>query len=118
MLRFVVDESPGRAVADLLESLGHDVVNICSACPSADDADILSLALNDQRIVITNDKDFGELVFRSGKGHAGVLLFRLEDETATNRVKMAGIAVERYGSQLTGCFTVVTERTIRIRPMR
>jgi len=118
MLRFVVDESTGRAVADFLRASGCDVVGVSETMPEADDADILSLAVREDRIVVTNDKDFGELVFRSGKRHAGILLFRLEDESAANRVQMARITLERHGRQLAGCFTVVTEKTIRIRPMK
>jgi len=117
MMRFVVDESTGRGVAEFLRASGFDVTFVPETMPSADDVDILSFAVREQRIVVTNDKDFGELVFRSGMQHAGVVLFRLDDESAANRVRMAKIAVERYGRQMAGCFVVVTEETIRIRPM-
>ena len=118
MLRFVVDESAGRAVTDWLRAAGHDAIDVTATMPQADDADILSVAAREQRIVVTNDKDFGELVFHSGRTHAGILLFRLDDESAVNRVRMVRFAVERYGDQLAGCFTVVTEKTIRIRPKK
>ena len=117
MLRLVVDESTGRAVAEFLRGSGCDVVDVSETMPEADDADILSFAVQEERVVVTNDKDFGELVFRSGRIHAGVFLFRLEDESAANRLRMAAITLNRYGRQLAGSFTVVTEKTIRIRPM-
>jgi len=117
MLRFLVDEPSGGTVAGFLVSQGHDVVTVWDVMPQAQDVDILVCALREARIVVTNDKDFGELVFRSGQGHAGVLLFRLDDESAANRLRMARMTIERYGSRLAGSFTVVTERTIRLRPM-
>jgi predicted nuclease of predicted toxin-antitoxin system len=118
MLRFVVDESTGRAVAEFLRTSGCDVVAVAEIMPEADDRDILTLAAQEGRIVVTNDKDFGELVFRSGRIHAGVPLFRLEDESTANRARMARITMERHSRQLAGSFTVVTEKTIRIRPMK
>lgn len=72
-MRFIVDESPGVAVARYLQSTGHDVLYVGDIMPQADDDDILELALAERRILITNDKDFGELVFRGGFEHSGVL---------------------------------------------
>jgi len=115
MLRFVVDESTGRGVSQWLRDAGHDVVCITESMPETRDSDILDMAVRDRRIVVTNDKDFGELVFRSGKRHVGILMFRLADESSVNRVRMAALTVEQYGAQLVGAFTVVTETAIRIR---
>ena len=115
MLRFVVDESTGRAVSACLRNAGHDVVCVTESTPEARDSDILDMAVRDKRIVVTNDKDFGELVFRSGRHHVGILLLRLADESSENRVRLAALTVERYGAQLVGAFTVVTETAIRIR---
>ena len=73
-------------------------------------------ALRDARIVITNDKDFGELVFRSGQAHHGVVLLRLSDESVTNRVYVVKTLLEQYAARLAGRFTVATEGRVRIRP--
>ena len=116
MSRFLVDESTGRGVTDWLRTAGHDVICVTESLPEARDSDIMDLAVQDHRIIITNDKDFGELVFRSGRLHAGILLLRLNDESAANRVRMVSFVVENYESKLMGAFTVVTEKTIRIRP--
>ena len=116
MLRVLVDESTGRSVTEWLRSAGHDVVCVTESLPEAGDSDILNLAVRDQRLIITNDKDFGELVFRGGSAHAGILLLRLDDESSANRVRMVASVVENYEQRLMGAFTVVTEKTIRIRP--
>lgn len=64
---------------------------------------------------MTNDKDFGELICRSGLPHAGVVLFRLQDESAANRLRMIKEVLRSHGDRLEGNFVVVSERKIRIR---
>ncbi len=115
---FVVDESTGTAVAAFLRGLGHDVLSIVESMSQADDPDILKLAAAEKRIVVTNDKDFGELVFRSRKPHRGVILLRLRDESAENRVRVLASVLERCAERLSDSFTVATEGKVRIRPLR
>ena len=116
-MRFVVDESTGAAVADYLRRSGHDLLVVAEAMPQADDADILTRATAEERIVITNDKDFGELVFRSGQVHCGILLLRLRDESAASRVRVVKSVLDGYGDRLAGHFVVATERSVRVRPV-
>jgi predicted nuclease of predicted toxin-antitoxin system len=115
-MRFIVDESTGIAVVEFLRNSGHDVLAVAEIMRQADDPDILTLALNEVRVLITNDKDFGELVFRSGQTHHGVLLLRLHDESSTNRVRVVGFVLERYADRLLNYFVVATESRVRIRP--
>jgi predicted nuclease of predicted toxin-antitoxin system len=114
-MKFVVDESTGDAVTAELRKLGHDVLSIQEMFPGIDDPPILDIAVAEGRIAITNDKDFGELVYRSGLSHVGVLLFRLEDERASNRVRMMREVLQICGDKLKGNFVVATEQKIRIR---
>jgi predicted nuclease of predicted toxin-antitoxin system len=72
-MKFIVDESAGMAIAQYLRGIGHDVVAVAETIPQADDQTILIKAASESRVLITNDKDFGELVFRSGYAHHGVL---------------------------------------------
>jgi len=115
-MEFIVDESTGTAVVEYLRSAGHDVLAVYETMPQADDSDILARAVSEERIVVTNDKDFGELVFRSGQAHHGVLLLRLHDESAANRVRVVKAVLEQYADRLAGSFTVATDGSIRIRP--
>ncbi len=117
-MQFVVDESTGDAVAEYLRSSGYDVLVVAETMPQADDADILARATAEGRIVITNDKDFGELVFRSGQAHQGILLLRLHDESAANRVRVVKSVLDGYADRLAGYFVVATENSVRIRPVR
>jgi predicted nuclease of predicted toxin-antitoxin system len=110
----LVDESTGVAVVAYLRSAGHDVVAVAEAMPQADDSDILSYAANEGRVLLTNDKDFGELVYRDRRAHSGVVLMRLEDSTSTNRVRVVRAVLEQYADRLTGRFTVATDKGVRI----
>ncbi len=114
-MKFLVDESSGKSVAKSLKSLGHDVIYVHDWEVGAADPDILQKAVQQKRIVVTNDKDFGELVHRSGLEHAGVLLFRLQDEQIANRKRMILKVLEKCGDKLQGNFVVATEQKIRIR---
>ena len=117
-MRFIVDESTGTAVVEYLRSAGHDVVAVYEAMPQASDEAILARALAERRIVVTNDKDFGELAFRWEQRHAGVILLRSKEDSASQRVHLVRTVLEQFGTQLVDHFTVVTERTLRMRPMR
>lgn len=117
-MQFVVDESTGVAVAEYLRSSGYDVLVVAETMPQADDAAILTRARAEGRIVITNDKDFGELVFRSGQAHQGILLLRLHDESAANRVRVVRSVLDGYADRLAGHFVVATDKKVRIRPVK
>jgi len=114
-IKFLMDESTGASVAEYLRRAGFDVLFVGETMQQADDADILAQAAHENRILMTNDKDFGELVFRSGRTNAGVVLFRLQDESQDNRVRMAQIVAGEYPERLPGNFVVVTEKGIRVR---
>ena len=114
-MRLLVDESTGAAVVEYLRSVGQDVLAVAEEMPQADDPDILAHATREGRILITNDKDFGELVFRNGQAHSGVVVLRLQDESSANHMHTIEIVLEQYADRLAGRFTVATERGIRIR---
>ncbi len=116
-MKFLVDESTGLKVAEFLRKNGHDVLFVTEAMPQSDDQTILAKAKQDKRILVTNDKDFGELVFRSGEVSHGVILFRLSDERAANRVRVIKTVLQKYASRLANHFSVATETEIRIRPI-
>jgi predicted nuclease of predicted toxin-antitoxin system len=113
---FVVDLNVGEAVAEALKLAGHDVVFISDGDPTMRDRDILRLAVHDQRIVITMDHDFGELVYRSGEPHAGILLLRMPDSTASEKVRVVGEIISRFGGQLPRHFSVYRNGRLRVRP--
>jgi predicted nuclease of predicted toxin-antitoxin system len=117
-MHFLVDESSGASVADALRAAGHEVLFAAECLGGSSDSELLARAEADQRILVTNDKDFGVLVFRLGRAHAGIVLLRLKDECARNRARVATMVLESCGDKLAGRFTVATERGVRSRPTR
>jgi len=68
-MRFLVDECTGPTVARWLREQGYDVVSIYEQARGADDAVVLNLAFQDERILITSDKEFGARVVRDRQPH-------------------------------------------------
>ena len=114
-MHFVVDESTGPSVARWLTSVRHDdVVSIYDDAPRLPDEDILDFAVRDDRIVITNDKDFGDLVFRDRRPHRGVILLSLANEHWSNKIAALERLFADLPHDLQECFVVVTEDGIRV----
>jgi predicted nuclease of predicted toxin-antitoxin system len=113
-MRFLVDECTGSAVAEWLRSLHHDVFSVYDEARGLDDESIIEKANFENYILITNDKDFGELVFRMKKPHKGVILIRLKNERYKNKIAVLRRVLELYSDKLADNFTVVTEKTVRI----
>jgi predicted nuclease of predicted toxin-antitoxin system len=111
----LVDVSAGQTLADLIRSLGHDTAFVRDRDPSMPDADILAWAVAEGRLVVTMDKDFGELVFRSGQQHAGVLLLRLEAARSAERVRVVTSIFANHAAELPGHFSVYQSGRLRIR---
>lgn len=112
-MRFLVDECTGPAVARWLREQQHEVFSVFEdARGMADDA-IIEKAFAEHWILITNDKDFGEKVYREGEAHRGVVLLRLEDERATTKINTIRRLLEAYDDQLVDQFVVVTETHVR-----
>lgn len=78
-----------------------------------DDDRILEKAVAEGLILITNDKDFGEMVFREKRPHRGIILLRLEDERPANKIRVLVHLIDRYADQLVGNFVVTTENRVR-----
>lgn len=113
-MRFLVDESTGPAVARRLRELGHETYSVFEQSRGMDDDDVIHKAATEGWILITNDKGFGERVFRLGVAHRGVVLLRLADERAPNKVAVIERLLSQYESELPDAFVVATERTVRI----
>ncbi len=114
-MRFLLDESADLPLADLLTRLGHDVKSIAvNFAASISDKEVLSIALEENRILITNDHDFGDLVFRRSLPHAGVVLFRLGEEGLSVKAEWLREVLKLPEDQLRK-FIVVNDRAIRVR---
>jgi predicted nuclease of predicted toxin-antitoxin system len=114
-LIFLVDVGVGKKVEGWLQEHGYDVKCVRNINPRMSDEEILKIAISEKRLVITMDKDFGELVYNSGLPHAGVLLLRLESANSEEKVEIVSNIVEKYSDKLINCFSVYKDGKLRIR---
>ena len=112
-MRFVVDECTGPTVAGWLRKEKHEVFSIYDEARGLDDDVIIRKSFTENRILITNDKDFGEKVYREKYPHHGIILLRLSDERAVIKIETLRRLLQRYADQLNDQFVVVTETRVR-----
>ncbi len=117
MLKFLIDESSGRKLVLFLSEKGYDVKHVGDIMPSASDKEVLNFAEKENRILITNDKDFGELVFRLNRPSSGVILLRLKKDSIENKSRCLSQVLKKFSDKISKSFVVVTERNIRIRKL-
>ncbi len=114
-MRFAADENISGTVIRELRRLGHDVLSAKELMRSAPDEDILVRAQAEKRIVLTHDKDFGELAFRRRlPSECGVVLLRLEGIAPdADNTRALGAILSR--TDWAGHFSVITGSRIRMR---
>lgn len=114
-MRFLLDESADFPLAEFLREKGHDVTAIAHDYPHAlKDREVLDIAVRERRIIITNDRDFGELVFRQQLPHSGIILFRLRsEELRVKQVRLEDV-ITTHAAELYQ-FLVITRGGIRVR---
>lgn len=112
-MRFIVDECTGPAVAQWLRAQQHEVFSVYDEARGMQDRAIIQKGFAEHWIVITNDKDFGEKVYREGQFHHGVIFLRLDDERPANKIAVLQRMLASYGDRVTDQFIVVTETQVR-----
>lgn len=113
-LRFLADESCDFAVVRALRDVGHDVVAVSEYTQRSRDDELIAQAHTEQRILLTEDKDFGWLVFASHADAPGVILFRFPGNTRQTMAQAAVMLAREQGTSLYGAFVVVQPGHIRI----
>ena len=109
-MRFLVDECTGPQVAAWLRGEGHDVFSVFDEARGIEDD---TVAYDQNWILITNDKDFGEKVYRGLQPHRGIIFMRLDDERATNKIQVLRRLLELYADRFENQFVVVSETQVR-----
>jgi predicted nuclease of predicted toxin-antitoxin system len=114
-LIFLVDECVDQPVAERLRRDGHQVLFVSETGPGVPDDTVLSGAGARAAVLVTADKDFGELVFRDRRAAHGVLLVRLAGLSPRAKAEAVSEAVGDRGREMPGAFTVISPGMIRIR---
>lgn len=110
------DEGVDRPIVERLRRDGHEVLYVAEMSPSISDEEVLEEANRRGALLVTLDKDFGELVFRQQRVSSGVLLVRLAGLTPEEKQATVSSAIRLHAEELIGSFSVVTSGKIRIRP--
>ena len=113
-MRFIVDECTGTKVAQWLKDNNHQVFSIYDQARGMKDDSVLEKAFNEDWILITNDKDFGEMIFKNKKPHKGIILLRLEDERSSAKIEVIKKLLTSFYENFSKCFIVATEKQVRI----
>lgn len=116
-MKLLADAHIGKLIVNFFEKLGHDVMQAASFPPKTADEEILRIAVEQRRVVVTSDKDFGELVYRLGKPAAGIILLRINVQTEQERLQVIERFWNRIEPVVLGFFVVVTEKTVRRSPL-
>ncbi len=114
-LKLLIDVGVGRKTEDRLKLKSYDAKSIRDIDPRMADVEILKIAFLEKRLIITMDKDFGELIYKSKWPHSGVLLLRLEDERAEEKIRVVETILNNYSSEIFGKFSVFKNNKLRIR---
>lgn len=114
-LKFLIDLGVGKKTENWLKSNGFDIRSVRDIDIRAKDSEILRIAVMENRMVITMDKDFGELVYNMEMNHTGVLILRLEDSTGDEKVYIIKKILVEYGDKIRNRFCVFQEGRLRIR---
>ena len=115
-MRFLADESCDFAVVRALRAENHDVLAVAEAARGAKDPEVVRLARDENRVLLTEDKDFGWYVYAAGEGGLGVVLIRFP--AGSRRVLGSAVveAVQSLGERVLRSFTVVEPGRVRVSP--
>jgi predicted nuclease of predicted toxin-antitoxin system len=115
-MRFLLDQSAEARIGLFLNSGGHDATRVGrDHPPGLPDEEVLAIAVAESRILITNDRDFGDLIFRQHQPHAGVIYLRFPlDTTATQKIASIERLLVTHANDLDKYLTV-TPRGVRVR---
>ena len=113
---FVADENVPALLIAALRGFGYEVISISETRPRIPDSAVLGEAFQRGAVLITADKDFGELVFSQQQELSGVVLLRLHGLTPQARARLALEQLQLHEERLPGAFTVISPGQVRIRP--
>ena len=114
-MNFLVDEGVDRQIVDKLRQDGHSALYIAEMAPGIGDDEVLEMANEQGALLLTSDKDFGELVYRQGRLTSGVILIRLAGLPSIRKAEIVTSAIDQHSKELPNAFAVVTPATVRIR---
>ncbi len=114
-MNLLADEGVDKQIVERLRLDGHDVLYVAEMEPSITDEVVLQRANEHSALLITEDKDFGELVYRQQLVHLGVILLRLMGLSSLTKANLVSKVFEEHGEEMPNAFTVIAPGVLRIR---
>ena len=112
-MRFLADESWNFPVVRALRPAKHEEIAITEVAPRAEDDEVRERAVSDERILITEDKDFGQLVYASMRRTGGIIFIRFPARARLQLAESVVVLVRQRGQRLIGNFTVIQPGRVR-----
>jgi predicted nuclease of predicted toxin-antitoxin system len=116
-LRLFADECVAGSIIARLRAEGFDIACAADVAPSDDDDQVLARAFEDGRVLITADKDFGELVVRFARPTRGVVNLALGELSALKRAEITSARLHELGDRIVGNLVTIEPGRVRIRPL-
>lgn len=117
-MRWLADECVDAALVRRLRGAGHDALYVAEIASGMTEAQVLQSAYDENRHLLTEDKDYGEFVFRFRMAVPGLVLLRVDPERHLFKWTRLESAVQRFGQRLFGRYLVIEEARFRSRPLR
>jgi predicted nuclease of predicted toxin-antitoxin system len=114
---FLADENIHGDIVAWLRQDGNDVLYAAEVLQSRSDDDLLAIARKDRRILITDDKDFGELIFHQRLATSGIILIRLQSPSIRERLKRLANVWSVIETRAPGRFVVISDKKVRVRSL-
>ena len=114
-MKFLADESVDGQIIERLRKDGHEVLYIAEMQPGTTDLAVLEIANRKKCVLLTADKDFGELIFRQNRITSGIILNRLAGFPPISKAELVAFVIEQHLEEFTGAFAVISPKSVRIR---
>ncbi len=114
-MKLVADENIAKLIVERLRQEGHEVVYIAELSPSIVDNEVLAVANQGEAILLTDDKDFGDMIYRQHQQAVGIIFLRLAKLSNGAKADTLLRVIAQYAAKLPGAFTTVTLGSVRIR---
>jgi predicted nuclease of predicted toxin-antitoxin system len=118
MIKFLADVNIEKPIVEFLKNSGYDITWIPDYDPSMSDQELLNMAVKEDRILLTNDKDFGYFIFLQKKRLNGIILFRIKGQKTEDKLNNLRELLDKYDDKISKYFIVITEKKIRFTPLR
>jgi predicted nuclease of predicted toxin-antitoxin system len=116
-IKFLANVNVEKPIVDFLTKKGFDIKWITNIDKRISDVQVCEIANNEKRIVVTNDKDFGEIAFFQRKISFGVILLRIKGQDPSEKIALLSKLLDKYHEKIPNHFVVVTREKFRFIPL-